>query len=224
MRNEDGRPPPRETKDGFVNGGLGLYVERARRLVEDDDAWVLQNHARDGEPLALAARQGHTAAADPRFVSLRQGFDEAVSIGGLRSPLDLGLRGVRPTVLEIGLDGVVEKKWLLRYDADESAEGSLREMTNVGPVDGDSALTGVVKAKDEVGEGALARAALSDDGDELSRLDRARDAVERRTTRRFRIAEAHLVEANLSCDGARNDGVRAVGDFVARIQNRKERR
>ena len=49
---------------------LHLRIERARRLVEDQDRRVLQQHAGDGDALALAAGQLHAALADVRVVGL----------------------------------------------------------------------------------------------------------------------------------------------------------
>ena len=48
---------------------LDLAVERGRRLVEDQDRRVLQHHAREGDALALAARELDAALADVRVVA-----------------------------------------------------------------------------------------------------------------------------------------------------------
>ena len=48
---------------------LDLAVERRGRLVEDQDRRVLEDHARDRDALALAARELDAALADVRVVA-----------------------------------------------------------------------------------------------------------------------------------------------------------
>ena len=62
---------------------LRLGVEVRCRLVEDHDRGVLQQHAGDGEPLLLAARQAVAALADHRVVPLGEARDQVVDAGGL---------------------------------------------------------------------------------------------------------------------------------------------
>jgi hypothetical protein len=53
--NDDRGPPRGHVADRRLDGGLGAAVERAGRLVEDQDRRVLQQRARDRHPLLLAA-------------------------------------------------------------------------------------------------------------------------------------------------------------------------
>ncbi len=54
---------------------LGLGVEVRRRLVEDHDRRLLEQHACDREPLLLAARHAVAALADDRVVAVGQALD-----------------------------------------------------------------------------------------------------------------------------------------------------
>ena len=54
---DDQRRPAFMTLQRTLNQGLVLGIERARRLVEQQDRRVLEDGAGDGEPLALAARE-----------------------------------------------------------------------------------------------------------------------------------------------------------------------
>ena len=67
-----------------LDDALALVVERAGRLVEDQDARVGDQRARDGDALALAARQARAALADDGVVALGQLEDEFVRAGELR--------------------------------------------------------------------------------------------------------------------------------------------
>ena len=49
-----------------------LRVDRRRRLVEDQDRRVLEERARDGDALALAAGELRAALAELGLVALRQ--------------------------------------------------------------------------------------------------------------------------------------------------------
>ena len=59
---------------------LALAVEARRRLVENQDARVGENRARDRDALPLAARQPHAALADDRVVALLELLDELVAV------------------------------------------------------------------------------------------------------------------------------------------------
>ena len=63
---------------------LALVVERAGRLVEDQDARIGDQRAGDGDALALAARQAAAALADDGVVAFGQLEDEVVRAGELR--------------------------------------------------------------------------------------------------------------------------------------------
>jgi hypothetical protein len=70
----------------FVGG-----VERARRFVEDEDAGILEQDARDREPLALAAGELVPAFADDRRVTGGERRDEVVDVGRACGGDDFGL-------------------------------------------------------------------------------------------------------------------------------------
>src|SRR5207248_3949083 len=63
--------------------GLGLQVDRAGGLVEDEDRRVLQKSASQRNALALAARKAHPPLPDRRAVALGKQRDKLVSVRGL---------------------------------------------------------------------------------------------------------------------------------------------
>src|SRR5581483_2310217 len=76
---DDGREPVRDHQRGTAAAHLferaldlllGARVERTRRLVEQQDAGVLEDGARDRHPLLLAAREFQPALAHRRLVAL----------------------------------------------------------------------------------------------------------------------------------------------------------
>ena len=56
MRDDEGGAPGPQPVQRALDAGLGLDIERAGGLVEDQDGRILEDGARDGDALALAAR------------------------------------------------------------------------------------------------------------------------------------------------------------------------
>ena len=101
----DGRQPVRDDErraalpqrlQAVLNQRLALAVEARRRFVENQDARVRQNRARDRHALPLSAGQAHAALADDRVVLLVERLDELVAVGDPADRADLVERGVRP--------------------------------------------------------------------------------------------------------------------------------
>ena len=78
-----------------ADAGLGRRVDRGGRVVEDEDARVDREGARDRDPLPLPARERDAALADHRVVALRQPLDELVRLREPRDALDLRVRQLR---------------------------------------------------------------------------------------------------------------------------------
>ncbi len=69
----DGRPQAREQRP------LGLGVDGRQRVVQHEHAGVGEQHAGQGDPLALAAREVDAALADQGVVAVRQLVDEGAT-------------------------------------------------------------------------------------------------------------------------------------------------
>src|SRR6266568_8318762 len=81
--NDEDCPPCRDLLHVVLDGALALVVERRRRLVEDQDAWVGHQGACDRDALALPAGQAAAALADHGVVTLGQLDDEVMRAGEL---------------------------------------------------------------------------------------------------------------------------------------------
>ena len=62
---------------------LGARIDAARRLVQDQDARIGEDGARDGEQLALSLAQVAGPLRKGRIVPVRQAADELVGVGQL---------------------------------------------------------------------------------------------------------------------------------------------
>ena len=87
VRDHQHRAAPHQPFERRLHLGLGFRVERAGRLVEQQDRRVLVDGPRDGDALALAAGQQPARLADARVVALRQAHDEIVRRGGLAAAI-----------------------------------------------------------------------------------------------------------------------------------------
>ena len=83
---------------------------------------VAQNGARDGDALALAARERDAALADRRVESLRQRGDEGSGMCVLGGTRDLGIGSVRAAEADIVAHGGGEHHAVLRHQRDARAQ------------------------------------------------------------------------------------------------------
>src|SRR5215211_7781403 len=79
IRGEDCAEPVRDCERGPVahqrierrlDQSFRPRIQRARGLIENQDSWILQNDASDGDALLFATRQLEAAFSDDRLVSL----------------------------------------------------------------------------------------------------------------------------------------------------------
>lgn len=73
-----------------MDASLRLEIQGGGRLVEDQDARIVQNRPRDGDPLAFTTGQALPALADKRVVSIRAGRDEVMGLSNVGRRHDVG--------------------------------------------------------------------------------------------------------------------------------------
>ena len=101
---------------------LADRVEGRRRLVEDQDAGVLEQDPGDRDPLLLAARQLVAALADHRVVAVGQLGDPIVDRRRARGRDQLVVGRLGPGVAQVVADRRVEQVRLLGHEADRLAQ------------------------------------------------------------------------------------------------------
>jgi len=94
---------------------------------------------------------------------------------GGHDPLHVGIGHCHGDVFA---DRAAEEEAVLGHHADPVAQKQRVHVAQVDVVDGDDALLRVVEALDELGDGALARAAPAHDADHLAGLDGKAHPVE----------------------------------------------
>src|SRR5919205_505517 len=202
-----------------LHGALGLGVQRAGRLVEDEHRRVAQDRPRDRDALLLAAREPVAALADHGVVAVGQRGDERVDLRRARRGLELLVARVGLGEAQVVADRRVEQVRLLRDEADRPGQGAEGEVAHVDPVDRHAPGGRVVQPGDEIAERRLARAGLPHHRHARAGRDREVDAVERRRPVRV-VAERDVLEAHVAAHRRRveHDGVLPVEDVDLEVE------
>src|SRR5216683_376708 len=136
MSDGDAGAPFHQTVELLLDRRFDLRIERRGRLVEDEDRRILQDHAGDGDALALSARELDPALADMRVeaapsLPVLQSLDEVERVGARRGIADLGLAGLRPAIAYVVADRAVEQRRVLRHHGDAGTQALLRDAGDV---------------------------------------------------------------------------------------------
>ena len=119
--------------------------------------------------LALSPRQTAATVSDVGVVSLLGSHNKLVGVGHTCGLFYLLVGGVLHTEGYVGTYGVVEQDSLLVDVAHEAAEVACAEVPHILAAHFHTSFLGVVETGQQVYESTLARAALSHEGDSLSR-------------------------------------------------------
>ncbi len=187
---------PRKLRKSRHEQVLVLRVDRARRLVEDDDRRVLHDGARDGHALALPSGEVRTALFENGVVPLRQLHDEVVAARPFRRGNHLVARGIRLSEPDVVLHGVVEQVHVLEDHRDAREKALGRPLAHIDASDAHASLVDVPEAREQVDERGLARSARTHEragrafgNGERHIVDRAAAAVVRERDALHREAE-----------------------------------
>ncbi len=217
MGNDKGGAPAHEALQRLLDQSLRFRVQRGGRLVQDEDAWVAQDGARDGQALLLTPREFHAALADLRIVAILLLDDEVVRIRCLRRFKQLLVCGLRSAIAQVVADRAREEERLLKDDPDLAAQRVKGHVPQIIPVDQDPALGGVVEARDEVTQSALARATRADQGDHLAWLHIQTNPLEDQLI--GVIAEGDILHDDVPLHRGQGHGIRLLGNGRLRVEH-----
>ena len=167
---EDGAPGDDAPHIG-LDHLFAFVIQRAGRLVKDQDARIGDQGAGDRDALALAAGERGAALADLGVVAIGQPGDEFMRAREFRRLDDLLHRQRRVGEADIVAHRAVEQHVVLQHDADLPAQPGRIHQCDVDPVDEHLALFGNIEALHQLGQRALARARGADDADHLPGRD-----------------------------------------------------
>src|SRR2546421_2250669 len=122
MRDRERGAPLLQRLERALYHELACRVERARRLVEQQDRAVGEQRPRDRQALALAAGERYAALAERSIDTLRQPLDELEGESLLASSAHLFACRVRPPVAHVVEHAGGEDHRLLRHHGDQPAQ------------------------------------------------------------------------------------------------------
>ncbi len=193
MGNNDDRTTTGDLRHVLLDDALRLVVERAGRLVEDQDARVVHQGAGNGDALALTAGKRATVLANDGVVALGGFQDEVVGPGLARGRHHPFQRCPRAGQGDVLADTAVEEHVLLLHHADLAAQRTDLGHRQVGAIHQHPPALGHIHPADQLRQGALARSGAADHAQHLTGRDLQADPAQHLGTV-GPVAEMHLVE------------------------------
>src|SRR6266487_1214967 len=176
MGDQQGRAPLQEAADRLLNLVFGGAVNCARRVVQDENARIGQQGARNGDTLPLSAGKSHSALPNQRVITIYEAQDEVVRLGIFRCLLNRRLvRSLSQPVGDILPNGAREEEDILLDSRYLRAQRVQAPLAHIDAVNQDVPFIDIINAIDQLRERALASPRLSHDGDGLSWLRMERD-------------------------------------------------
>src|SRR5438105_906491 len=134
MGNDNGGSAAPALINQGLDGGLGLGVEMAGRLIQDEDRGIQKDGARDRDALAFASGQGQAALAYERVVAMRQAFDELFDASRCRGGANLMRRGDREAEANIVGDRAIQEDDILGHEHNLAPEAIERVVPNIDAI------------------------------------------------------------------------------------------
>ena len=183
MRDDDHRPTDHERLQRFEQLLFGDRVEVGRRFVEDQDRRILEDGARDGQALALAAAEQQAVLADERVVlrgkpSMKSCNCACRQAATICSSVASGLASSR-----LSRTVALNRCTCCGTTPSNARTSSARYSCRSRPPSGDLPLVVVPEAQQQIHHRRFARSARADDRDAAARRDREAHTVERRRIR-----------------------------------------
>lgn len=140
MGDGDHSPASREVRQGHVNAFLSFQIQGSCRLVQDQDARIMQDGARNGDALVFASRESLSLFSYLGFISIRKIHDEVVSLAETGRLHHLGMLGIGFGVANVLRDGAREQERILGHNNNLTAHGCWFPGAEIDTINGDPAV------------------------------------------------------------------------------------
>ena len=190
VRDDEGGAAAHQARMAPLDEALGFRIERARRLVEEQDRRVLEEGAGERDALALAAGEPAAAGARPwrRSPPAERAMKSCAAAAFAAATISV-LGGAGAAEGDIRPDRVVEQDHVLAHHGDLARAGSASVTSRTSwPSIGRRPPVDVVEARHEREQRRLARSRAADERRRPARRRDEVDAVERRDV--LAVAEA----------------------------------
>lgn len=216
MGDGDHRAPVHQLQNAVLNQVLGLAVQGGCGFIEDQDRSVLEEGARDGHPLAFAARKLHALLAHDGVVAAFARRDEVVAMGELRGLGQFVVAGGRAAVDDFVAYRTVEDARRLRNFGESLVQRIPGDSGDILAVDDDAPTLNGELAAQEPEQRALARTRRADHADLFARRDGEVEVCEHWCA--VGVVECDVVHVDPAAGDVQRSGVRRI-DNVMRLGN-----
>src|SRR2546430_12354540 len=124
MRNDESSAAAHQVAEAFLNQSFGFRVEARCGFVENQDSWIGQNGARDGDTLLLSTGELYAAFANDGVVFFLEAFGEFVHASNAASFQNFGVGRFGLGERRIVPNRSVEQERILKHDSQLCAIGS----------------------------------------------------------------------------------------------------
>ena len=211
MGNDNGGTPLQDALQRTLDEHFRVRVDICRGLVQDEDTGIADNGAGEAEQLPLANAEVHAAFSQGRIVALRQSHDEVVCPDRPGSRDYVRIAGCGAGIADVFPDGPGKQVGLLKDHAHLAHQRLTSYVPDVKAVDHDPTLSDISEAVQQGGQGALASASCSYQGDRFSWADVQADVLEYLDA--WNIVEGDVVKGDLALDWRHLRGIGCVLDF-----------
>lgn len=154
MSHDQGRPTGCQGEGGPLHHGLGGRIQGHGGLIQQQNVGVNQTRPGQCEQLQLTGGQIAPTRGDLMQVPVVECGDHRMGTDLPRSPFDLGIGGIGPSVCDGIADRPGEDVLLLRHDAEPVAIAVDIELPQVASVDSDRPMGRIVEPRHQLDQGA----------------------------------------------------------------------
>ena len=184
-----------------MNPLLALAVDAGRRLIEDEDVGVAQISPHKGNQLALPHTERRSPFPDVVVQPFGQALHKTFGSNHTDGFPNLVVGDVLIVQPHIFAQRSAEQKHVLQHHANAAAQHIHWNVSDVHPIDGDSARLEFIKAGDQIDDGTLAGSCGPDKGHPFARPHdeghAAQDPI-RGSVLLVDVGKPHILERNLS--------------------------
>ena len=180
VRDDDHRPPAGDTQEIGTDDRLALRIQGAGRFIEDEDARIVDQRARDRQPLLLTAREVGRSFLDIGIVAVRHPLDELVGAGQMRGAHDVGEVEPGAAGNDVVADRSTEQEIVLQNDAEPLAQMAQVDFLEIDAVKLEEPTVVAVDPLQQPGDRRFSRAAPPDNAEHGSGRNVKADPVQRR--------------------------------------------
>src|SRR6266700_1513438 len=196
MGEQQSGAPLQETSNSFLNLVLGGAVNRAGRIIQDENARVGEKGTRNSDTVAFSARKRDATLANDSLVAILKAGDKGVCLSILRCLFNSWLVCLFSQAIgDVLRDGSREKEDILLDSRDLRTKPVQTPLSHIYTIEEYTTIIDIVDTVDKFSERAFACPCLADNGDSLPWFCVKRDIFQ---DGRSAIAKGNMLEHDIA--------------------------